>query len=105
MMLVSEDDLFWAVGAADADEEAPTAGWARAPLEIVPYMDGFYWGKYKRGRLRERDGERCRVYAVEDRRISRGKREPARYGIRFPGDRSYWVVPASEIVIAATYAP
>lgn len=104
-MLVGEDDLFWAVGARDADQEAPDAGRPRAPLDAVPFVDAIYWGTYRRGHLRERDGEQCRVYAVEERRASKGRRVPARYGIRFPDDDPYWVVPASEIVIAATHRP
>jgi hypothetical protein len=102
-MLVSEDDLFWAVGANGADEEVPDTGWPRAPLDSVPFMHAVYWGAYRRGHLRDRDGERCRVYAVEERRAGKGRREPARYGIRFPDENSYWVVPAKEIVVAPTY--
>jgi hypothetical protein len=104
-MLVSEDELFWVVGARDADEGAPDAGRPRASLDSVPFMDAIYWSAYRRGRLRERDGQRCRVYAVEERSAGRGRRVPARYGIRFLDDHSYWVVPAREVVIAPTYCP
>jgi hypothetical protein len=104
-MLVGEDALFWAVGARDADTEAPDAGCPRAPLDAVPFVDAIYWGDYRRGHLRERDGEQCRVYAVEDRNVGKGRRVPARYGIRFPDDDPYWVVPASEVVIASTHRP
>jgi hypothetical protein len=104
-MLVGEDDLFWVVGAADADNESPQTDWARAPLDPMPCMDAIYWSAYRRGHLRERDGERCRVYAVEERRAGKGRRVPARYGIRFPDDDSYWVVPAREIVLAQTHRP
>jgi hypothetical protein len=104
-MLVGEDDLFWTVGASDADQEAPDTGRPRAPLDAVPFMDGIYWGTYRRGHLRERDGEQCRVYAVEERSTGKGRRVPARYGIRFPGDDPYWVVPAREVVIASTHHP
>ncbi|MGA2455599.1 MAG: hypothetical protein ABSG93_19005 [Solirubrobacteraceae bacterium] len=102
-MLVSEDDLFWAVGARDPDAGSHDAGRPRAPLDPVPFTHAVYWSAYKRGRLRERDGERCRVHAVEERSAGRGQRVPSRYGIRFPGDDSYWVVPASEIVLAPAY--
>lgn len=102
-MLVSEDDLFWAVGARDADAGSHDAGLPRAPLDPAPFAQAVYWSAYQRGRLRERDGERCRVYAAEERPAGRGQRVPARYGIRFPGDDSYWVVPASEIVLAPAY--
>ncbi len=104
-ILVSEDDLFWVVGASDADREAPDAGWPRAPLDPVPFMDAIYWNTYQRGRLRDRDGEQCRVYAVEERNAGKGRRVPARYGIRFPDDDSYWVVPAKEIVLVPTFRP
>jgi len=104
-MLVGEDDLFWAVGASDADQGAHDAGSPRAPLDSVPLMDAIYWNAYRRGRLRDRDGERCRVYAVEERSAGRGRRVPARYGIRFPDDDSYWVVPENEIVLARTHEP
>lgn len=104
-MLIGEDDLFWVVGAADADQEPSQADWARTPLDPMPFMDAIYWSAYRRGRLRERDGERCRVYAVEERSVGKGRRVPARYGIRFPDDDSYWVVPAREITLAQTHNP
>lgn len=107
-MLVSEDDLFWAVGAGDdgvsnADVTTPPLHWPPSPLEPVPYMHAIYWTAHPRGRLRDRDGSRCRVYAVEERRAGKGRRVPARYGVRFADDESYWVVPAREIVLAPTY--
>lgn len=109
-MLVSEDDLFWAVGAGDADVSdadvaPPTLHWPGSPLEPVPYMHAIYWSTHQRGRLRDRDGKRCRVYAVEERRAGKGRRVPARYGVRFPEDQAYWVVPAREIILAPTHAP
>jgi hypothetical protein len=102
-MLVSEDDLFWVVGAGDADQEPPDTPWLRASLEPVPFMHAVYWSAYQRGRLRARNGNQCRVYAVEERRVGKGRRVPARYGIRFPDDDTYWVVPANEIILAPTY--
>jgi len=104
-MLVGEDDLFWTVGADHADQEAPETRRPRAPFEPVSFLHAIYWSIYRRGRLRERDGEQCRVYAVEERSAGKGRRVPARYGIRFPDDNSYWVVPASEIVLAPTIRP
>lgn len=103
-MLVGEDDLFWVVGADDANPESPETDLALTPLDPVPFMDAIYWSAYQRGRLRERDGERCRVYAVEERSAGKGRRVPVRYGIRFPDDNTYWVVPAKEIVLASTYS-
>ena len=103
-MLVSEDDLFWVVGACEADQEPPDTAWPLSPLEPVPFMHAIYWSAYQRGRLRERDGEECRVYAVEERSAGKGRRKPVRYGIRFPDEASYWVVPAKEIVLAPTYS-
>jgi hypothetical protein len=103
-MLVGEDDLFWAVGATDADRGVADAGRPCAQLDSVPFMHAVYWSAYRRGHLRDRDGEQCRVYAVEERSAGRGRRVPARYGIRFPGDDSYWVVPAAEVVLAHTDA-
>jgi hypothetical protein len=101
--LVGEDDLFWVVGADDADLEQVERDLPRAPLDPVPVMDAIYWSAYQRGPLRERDDERCRVYAMEERSAGKGRRVPARYGIRFPDDNTYWVVPANEIVLAPTY--
>lgn len=105
-MLVSEDDLFWVVGASDADgQEAPDTSRPRAALDSVSFMHAVYWSAYRRGHLRHRDGEQCRVYAVEERSAGKGRRVPARYGVRFPDDDSYWVVPAREVVIASTHHP
>ena len=76
-MLVGEDDLFWVVGADDADQESAHTYWERTPLDPLPFMDAIYWSAYRRGHLRERDGERCRVYAVEERSVGKGRRVPA----------------------------
>lgn len=101
---IEEDELFWVVGASEADlAPSAEASWPRAPLEPVPFMDALYLSAYPHGRLRDRDGQRCRVYAVEERSAGKGRRVPARYGIRFPDDDTYWVVPAKEIVLAPAY--
>jgi hypothetical protein len=104
-MLVSEDDLFGSWAPATPTSEAPDTHRPRASLDSVPFMHTVYWGAYRRGHLRDRDGEQCRAYAVEERSAGQGRRVPARYGIRFPDDDSYWMVPANEIVLAQTHSP
>jgi hypothetical protein len=100
LLVVEENDLFWVVGAAQADAEPAHPPVPRLPGESVPFRDATYWCARRNTRLREHNGQRCRVYAVEERRAGRGERGPVRYGIRFPGDEAYWVVPANELILS-----
>ncbi len=102
LMLVDEHDLFWAVGAREAAAVAPDLRSPLPPLEPVSFTHAIYWSASRNELLRERHGTMCLVYAVEEQR-QRGARVPTRYGIRFPDDDSYWVVPAREIYLAPAY--
>jgi hypothetical protein len=97
VVVAEEDDLFWVVGARDADLESHNPDELRSPTDPVPFVHGTYWSTPRNKRLRPRNGTRCLVYAVEERNRGRGVRVPVRYGIRFPGDDSYWVVSAAEV--------
>lgn len=100
LVVAEENDLFWVVGAAQADAEPPPPYVPRLPGESVPFRAATYWSAPGDRTLRDHDGRRCRVYAMEERPAGRGLRRPLRYGIRFVGEDAYWVVPACELALS-----
>lgn len=108
IVVVDEYELFWAASVSRLERQA---GGSDGPsFETPPLMYATYRSVRPGYGLPEHQGQKCVVYAVEQRHGAHGLHVPSRCGVRFVGDErdTYWIVPALELDIgplAATDDP